>query len=121
MEKQPLEAFCKKGVLRNFSKFTGKHLSQSLFLIKLQAETCNFIKKRLRHMCFSECGKLLILNVVVKNLCNVRCLSIKGKALVSSFRKCLEKQEKPYPTSATPNAIIMGTSSEFLKRALQFY
>ena len=30
------EVFCKKGVLRSFSKFTGKHLCQSLFLIKLQ-------------------------------------------------------------------------------------
>ena len=35
------EVFCKKGVLRNFAKFTGKHLCQSLFLI----EACNFIKK----------------------------------------------------------------------------
>ena len=26
-----------EGVLRNFTKFTGKHLCQSLFLIKLQA------------------------------------------------------------------------------------
>ena len=38
----------KKGVLRNFTKFTGKHLCQSLFLIRLQKETlaqvfsCNF-------------------------------------------------------------------------------
>ena len=32
------EVFCKKGVLRNFAKFTGKHLCQSLFLIKLQAQ-----------------------------------------------------------------------------------
>ena len=37
--------FCKKD-LRNFPKFTGKHLHQGLFLIKLQAEACNFIKKR---------------------------------------------------------------------------
>ena len=29
--KQPPEVFCKKGVLRNFAKFTGKHLCQSLF------------------------------------------------------------------------------------------
>ena len=29
------EAFSKKGVLRNFAKFRGKHLCQSLFLIKL--------------------------------------------------------------------------------------
>ena len=31
------EVFCEKGVLRNFTKFTGKHLCQRLFLIKLQA------------------------------------------------------------------------------------
>ena len=31
------QVFCKKGVLRNFAKCTGKHLCQSLFfLIKLQ-------------------------------------------------------------------------------------
>ena len=28
------EVFCKKGVLRNFSKFTGKHLCHSLFFWK---------------------------------------------------------------------------------------
>ena len=39
------EAFCKKGVLRNFAKFTGKHPCQSLFLIKLQAGGLQFIKK----------------------------------------------------------------------------
>ena len=33
--------------------FTGKHLSWSLFLIKLQSlKACNFIKKRLQHRCF---------------------------------------------------------------------
>ena len=31
LQKQPPEVFCKKGVLRNFTKFTGKHLCQSLF------------------------------------------------------------------------------------------
>ena len=30
VQKQPPEVFCKKGVLRNFAKFTGKHLCQSL-------------------------------------------------------------------------------------------
>ena len=34
--------FFKKGVLRNFAKFTGKHLCQSLFFIK---KKINFIKK----------------------------------------------------------------------------
>ena len=37
-QKQPLEVFYKEGVLKNFTKFTGKHLQQSLFL------NCNFTK-----------------------------------------------------------------------------
>ena len=37
------EVFCKKGVLRNFVKFTGKHLCQSLFFNKV---AYHFIKKR---------------------------------------------------------------------------
>ena len=42
------EVFCKKGVLRNFAKLTGKHLCQSLFFIKKEtlAEvfSCEFFK-----------------------------------------------------------------------------
>ena len=38
------EVFCKRGVLRNFAKFTRKHLCQSLFLMR-PTEACNFIKK----------------------------------------------------------------------------
>ena len=30
------EVFCKKGVLRNFAKFTGKHLHQNLFFNNLE-------------------------------------------------------------------------------------
>ena len=45
--------FCEKGVLRNFAKFTGKHLCQSLFLINLQARACNFIKKETLAQVFS--------------------------------------------------------------------
>ena len=37
VQKQPPEVFCKKGVLKIFANFTGKHLCWSL----LQA--CNFI------------------------------------------------------------------------------
>ena len=37
------EVFCKKGVLRNFAKFTGKHLCQSLFFIKVAG--LHFVKK----------------------------------------------------------------------------
>ena len=39
------EVFCKKGVIRNFAKFTGKHLRQSLFFHKDAGLAPNFIKK----------------------------------------------------------------------------
>ena len=37
------EVFCKKGVLRNFAKFTGKHLCQSLFFLKKDSGTDVFL------------------------------------------------------------------------------
>ena len=43
----------RRGVLRNFAKFTRKHMCQAPFFKKCcRQKTCNFIKKRLRHMCF---------------------------------------------------------------------
>ena len=39
------EVFFKKGVLRNFTKFTGKHLCQSLFFSQvLSCEFCEICK-----------------------------------------------------------------------------
>ena len=47
------EVFCKKGVLRNFSKFTGKHLCQSLYFNKVAAlGLVTLLKKRLWQRCF---------------------------------------------------------------------
>ena len=40
------EVPCKKGVLIYFAKFTGKHLCQSLFLIKLQASSCFCVESK---------------------------------------------------------------------------
>ena len=50
------EVFCKKGVVRNFAKFTGKHLCQSLFLNKvpgLRPSAYNFNKKETLAQAFS--------------------------------------------------------------------
>ena len=48
------ELFCKKGVLRNFAKFTGKHLCQGLFFNKVAGlRPATLLKKRLWHRCFS--------------------------------------------------------------------
>ena len=50
-KEQSPKVFCKKGVLRNISKLTGKHLCQILFFDKLMA--CNFIKKETLPQVFS--------------------------------------------------------------------
>ena len=45
----------RKGVLRNFTKFTGKHLCSSLFFNKvagLSLQPATLLKKRLWHRCF---------------------------------------------------------------------
>ena len=47
------EVFCKKSVLRNFAKFTGKYLSQCLFFNKKDLSLLNFIKKEALAQLFS--------------------------------------------------------------------
>ena len=47
------DVFCKKGVLKNFEKFTGKHLCQILLFNKVAGGTCNFIKKETLTQLFS--------------------------------------------------------------------
>ena len=47
------EVFCKKGVLRNFAKFTVKHLWQRLFFNKVSGLCpATLLKKNLWHRCF---------------------------------------------------------------------
>ena len=51
--KQPPELFYEKSVLRNFTKFTGKYLCQSLFFKKVaDLRPATLLKKRLWHRCF---------------------------------------------------------------------
>ena len=51
------DVFFKKGVLRNFARFIGKHLCQSLFFnnvvdLKKGVRLATLLKKRLWHRCF---------------------------------------------------------------------
>ena len=47
------EVFCKKGAVKNFPKFTGKHLCQSLFYNKVAGlGPSTLFKKRPWHRCF---------------------------------------------------------------------
>ena len=55
LKKQPPEGFCKKGILKNSTKFTRKHLCWSLFFNKVSdLRPTTLLKKRLRHRCFQE-------------------------------------------------------------------
>ena len=50
------DVFCKKSVLRNFAKFTGKHLCQGIFFNKVDTllkQACNVIKKETLAQVFS--------------------------------------------------------------------
>ena len=70
----------KKTALKNFAKFTGKHLCWSIFFNKnagLQA--CNFIQKRLKQGCFPD-------NIpILKNVCERLLLSVFPFMLVWTF------------------------------------
>ena len=48
-----LKVFCRKGVLRNFKNFKGKHLCQSLLFNKVAGlTTVTLLKKRFWYRCF---------------------------------------------------------------------
>ena len=63
------KVICKKGVLRNFAKFTEKYLCHSLFFNKVADTAYNFIKKVILAQVFcreffeifkNTCGRLLL-------------------------------------------------------------
>ena len=75
----------KKGVVRNFTKFTGKHLCLSLFFIKAAGlRPATLLKKRLWHGCFpvnfAKFSKHLFSK---KPLDNRFCKFIKYKTLIN--------------------------------------
>ena len=56
------EVFCKKGVLRNFAKFTGKHLCQNLFFNKVACLSCEFCEIFLKTPFVTEHFRWLLLD-----------------------------------------------------------
>ena len=65
---QPPEVFCKKDVLINFTKFTGKHLCQSLFFHKVGGlRPGTLLKKRIWHRCFPVNFRKFIRTLSLKN------------------------------------------------------
>ena len=83
------EAFCKKGVLRNFAKLTGKHPCQRLFLNKVAGLACTFIKK--------ETLAQVLSCEFSKNTFSY------GTPLVTAFEYTKNYLAKPEKTSKSPN------------------
>ena len=68
VQKQPLEVFCKKRVLRNFAKFTGKHLCQRLFFNKIAGRPAILLRKSLWHRCFPVNFAKFLRTLFLKNI-----------------------------------------------------
>ena len=64
------EVFCKKGILRNFTKFSGKHLCQSLFFNKIAGlRPATLLKKRPCHRFFLvNFAKFLITSFFIEHM-----------------------------------------------------
>ena len=105
----------KKVVLRDFTKFTGKHLGQSLFFYKVVGlRPATLLKKRLWHRCFSvkfmkflrtpllqnTSGRLLLREDIVLIIlsCNIKCgimakLKIYHLFAIALIRSCRRKRK----------------------------
>ena len=78
----------KKGGLRNFSKFTGKHLCHCLFFNKvagLRPYACNFLKKRLWDSCFPLNFVKILRTSFLQNTSTQLLLEIPVSKLFSNF------------------------------------
>ena len=85
-QKQPPYVFCNKNVLRNFSKFTGKHLYQSPFLVKLQAWHAILFKKILWHRCFPVNFAKFLRKAFLQNTSGRLLLQFQGNYRVFTLR-----------------------------------
>ena len=79
-KKQPPEVFYKTGFLKTFSKFTGKHISQSLFFSKVASLRPATLSKRLRYLRFPVNFEKSLKTPILKNICD--------QLLLSKFNQC---------------------------------
>ena len=64
------DVFCKKGVLRNFAKFTGQHLCQSLYFNKVAGlRAATLLKQRLWHTYFPVNIAIFVRTPILENSC----------------------------------------------------
>ena len=81
IQKQPSEVFCKKGVLKIFTNFIGKHLCwlESLFNKVTGLKACYFIKTRLQHLCFPVKFAKFLRTPILKNISERLLLYLRAK------------------------------------------
>ena len=105
-QKQPPEVFCKKSVLKDFTKFTGKHLCQSLFFNKVAGLPATLSKKRLWLRCFPVNFVNLSVSLLLSILFTSRCSPLDSKSKSLDFgnnnkkklRTSLEQSQACCPT-----------------------
>ena len=94
IQKQLPDVFGKKGVLRNFAKFTRKHLCQSLFFSKVAGlKPATLLKQRLWHKCFPvKFAKFLIIPFLIEHL-QWLLLQISKLEKIQAFQKLILREK----------------------------
>ena len=95
------DVLCKKTVLQNFTKFTGKHLCQSLFA---GLRPANLLKKRLCQSCFPvNFLKFLRTSFHIKHLWWLLLLIVLKLSIATNYYcSFLKKKHEPITTSPSP-------------------
>ena len=110
---------CQKGVLKNFVKFTGKHLSQSRFFNKVGGRRpATLLKKRLSHRCFPvNFAKFLGTLFFIEQLWWLllkQCLFIWNWTATKSLAVCLmntKTEHRFYSLTTMPISILLQNLS----------
>ena len=115
-QKQPPRRVLWKGVLRNYAKFTGKHLCQILFFNKIAGGACNFIEKETLAQVF-PCE----FSEISKNTFFYRTLLVATSGQRCSVKKLFLEisQNLPENTCVGVAFLIKFQALEFLKNNLQ--
>ena len=113
------EMFCKKAVLRDFPKFTGKHLCQSLFITKVGVQGRQFYLKRTLAQVFpvnfAKFGRTPFLTehlwwllLVLQNSCSYKFPNIQQKIFVlkSLFNTVRDLKARNFNKKETPTQVF---------------
>ena len=115
--------FCKIGALRNFTKFTGKHLCQSLFVNNTAGlRPATWLKKRLWHRCFPvKCAKFLRTPFLTEHLQWLllrapNFVSVTPLSTIQNTSNSLEKELLRTPFLLNSSQWLLSNVSYFFKK-----